>query len=85
MRTRFLLILAGVVVGVAAALFLTGPSLPSAAAENPAPLPIGRYQISAYPAAGGGPTGAFVVDTATGEVFSLTVMDNPKSLGKVTK
>lgn len=83
MNPRSLLVLAGVVTGVVGTLALTGPALPPAAAQNPAPLPIGRFQISAHPAGPNDIRGAYIVDTATGEVFEVERADPPRSLGRV--
>jgi len=55
--------------------------------------PSGRYQVSAwsvgqFPPRGGGlevVRGAYIVDSMTGEVFSVTGDEKPKSLGTVSR
>lgn len=81
MHTRPLLVLAGIAAGIVGTLCFTGPATPPAAAEAPAPLPIGRFRIAAYPAGPNDIHGAYVLDTATGEVFTVERQEAPRSLG----
>lgn len=49
---------------------------------------VGRYQISSFGfgnSRGGQSTGAYVLDTATVEVFEVTASEKPRSIGTVPK
>ncbi len=66
------------------------PDRPARAEPAPKAAEVGRYQISAY-GGGGIPNiqakerGAYIIDTATGDVFHVANDDKPISLGSVTK
>lgn len=80
-RAKWVVFVAGVVVGAVLAVAVVD-RLPRADAQQPAKPAdaAGRFQVSAF----GLPNhhGAFVVDTATGEVFYCDQANPPKSLGK---
>ena|ERR1700722_11843503 len=100
-RSRVLLILAGFVAGVGGTLLFTGGLLPPVQAQKPGPTTIqgaakpkeaGRYQISAWSVGGLTPPGklqvshgAYVIDSQTGEVFSVNTIEKPKSVGSVVE
>jgi hypothetical protein len=84
-------ILGVVVLLLALTAFSVGYIKPIALEAQPAPVnPDGqRYQISSwaesYPMGGGGhhQHGSYIIDTKTGEVFSVTNEDKPKPIGFV--
>jgi hypothetical protein len=85
-RAKWVVFVAGVVVG--AVLAVVGVDrLPRADAQQPAakPADAGRYQVSAYGTGTANLYGAYVVDTATGEVFHCRETNAPKPLGKAEK
>ncbi len=100
-RSRVLLILAGVVVGVGATLLFTGGWGQPVQAQKPGPTTIqgaakpkeaGRYQISAWSVGAPDPTGkmrvshgAYIIDSQSGEVFTTTNEGKPKSIGSVAE
>ncbi len=94
-QSRFLLILTGMVVGVAGSLLLTSNSTPVAHAQPPVvaqPAEEGRFQISAWGVGQMSPAGkmqvangAYIIDAKTGEVFSIANEGKPRSVGTVAK
>jgi hypothetical protein len=63
------------------------PDRPARAEPAPKAAEVGRYQISTYgfPTPAGGERGAYIIDTATGEVFHVVNDGKPASLGSVAK
>ena len=60
---------------------------PARAEPAPKATEVGRYQISAYgfSTPGGTGWGAYIIDTATGEVFHVVNQNKPELLGSVAK
>jgi hypothetical protein len=84
MRTVLAMLVAAVVVALA----LSGRDTPATAQPGKAPAPeVGRYQLSAfsYSSQRGQTNGAYILDTATGEVFVVHEQAKPASLGSVPK
>jgi hypothetical protein len=97
-RSRFLWIISGAVAGVAGTLLMTGHPAPPVQAQPPAaaqpakPADGGRYQISAWGVGQMTPAGkmqvangAYIIDTQTGEVFSVANEGKPKPVGSVAE
>lgn len=91
-RSRILLVLGGLVAGVVGTLTLSGGFGSPVQAQPPAKAAEhGRYQISAWgyssPQAGGTVTehGAYIIDTMSGDVFSVNRDSDPKPVGTVAK
>jgi hypothetical protein len=91
-RARAILLGIGLIAGWSASTIFGGwAGAPVAAQPAQKPADPGRYQISAFGYGGGGvgttrESGAYIIDTATGEVFVIVGNDGPPTpVGSVRK
>ena len=92
-QSRLLFAFLGIVIGVLGTLLLSGHSgTPVQAQPAAKPAEVGRYQISAWGTGQMSPAGklsvangAYIIDTQTGEVFSVANEGKPKSIGVIEK